>query len=247
MTHAKSRALGVGRGSLLFAVASAALLLIIIGAWELGGRPDWLTWPARLVTGLGLVAAVIAAGGYTAAALFRPAPARLEVAPEVPELWEARLEVPELQEVRRNPRTVIVEAPTVEGVTLYHWLIQRHPREHREHRRGVWGQVVTEFFDLELADAEIRARFDDVADMDEFQSHFLAALNILTNTGLTVGTLNVIREKHAGRGITGGEFDRTLLNMIKVLDSKKVPDKAIQQLGKAVAELRPVVVGGGTT
>jgi hypothetical protein len=140
------------------------------------------------------------------------------------------------------PGHVIVDPPLIDGVTLHHWLVQRHPREHREGRNSIWGEVTTQFFKLELADDEIAARFAGVADMDKFQGHFLSALCILTNTGLTVGVLNAMRKKHAGLGITSPEYDRTIINMVKVLDSKGVPDAAVQQLGRAVEELRGAIV-----
>jgi hypothetical protein len=227
MNSTESRVHILARGALIFTGACALVFFLFFAAWNMSGRPAWLVWPGALTLGLGLISSIAALTLYVAVFFTRP---------------DSVQAAPDLQVVRRNPRTVLVEPPIIDGVTLYHWLVQRHPREHREGRYSIWGEVTTEFFDLELADVEIRARFNVIDDMAEFQGHFLSALNILTNIGLTIGVLDAMERKHTGLGITGPEFDRTVLNMVKVLDSKKVPDEAIQQLGKAVAELRPVIV-----
>jgi truncated hemoglobin YjbI len=131
---------------------------------------------------------------------------------------------------------VLHRAPRIGGDTLRDWLI------HRYNRDGIWAEVVTKFFKAAEADNEIFAYFEHVDDMDEFQRHFLHTLLILTHTGLTVGALDAMEKRHAGLGITGPVFDRTVLALAGVLDAVGVPDSAVQQLLPAVSELRGVIV-----
>jgi truncated hemoglobin YjbI len=138
---------------------------------------------------------------------------------------------------------VLHPAPRIGEVTLRDWLIHRHPREHREGQHGIWGEVVAEFYEAAAADPEIAAYFKDT-DMPRLQSHFCSALCILTHTGLTVGALNAMRTKHAGRGITGPVYERTIMALAGVLEGKGVPGTAITDLLPAVEELRGVIVAG---
>lgn len=130
---------------------------------------------------------------------------------------------------------VLYPAPRVDGLSLRDWLI------HHVHRDGVWTEVVAEFYAEAASDPEIFVYFART-DMERLQRHFLATLLVLTHAGLTVGTLEAMRERHAGLGITGPVFDRTVTALVGVLSDKGVPLRAIADLGPAVAELRAVIV-----
>ena len=142
-----------------------------------------------------------------------------------------------------SPGYVLHPAPRIGEVTLRDWLIHRHPREHREGQHGVWGEVVAEFYEAAATDPEIAAYFKHT-DMPRLQAHFCSALCILTHTGLTVGARDAMRTKHAGLGITGPVYERTILALAGVLTSKGVPETAINDLLPAVEELRGVIVAG---
>jgi truncated hemoglobin YjbI len=136
----------------------------------------------------------------------------------------------------RHPSDVLVPAPRIGGVTLRDWLI------HHCHRDNVWQDVVTEFYTAAAADPEIAEYFAHIDSMERLQRKFLATLLILTNAGLTVGGLDAMRNRHAGLNITGDVYDRTILVLAEVLESKGVPGAAIEQLLPAVDLLRGAIV-----
>lgn len=140
----------------------------------------------------------------------------------------------------RAPGEVLVPAPRIGDVTLRDWLI------HRYNRDNVWREVVAEFYTAAAADPEIAAKFAHLgeAGMARLQKHFLSALLVLTHTGLTVGALNAMRTKHARLDITAPVFDRTILALAGVLESKGVPGPAVEQLLPAVDLLRGAIVVG---
>lgn len=150
---------------------------------------------------------------------------------------------PALVPTKLPPTYVLHSAPQVKGMSLRDWLIHLHPREYRENEFGVWVAVVAEFVADLRGDQEVIDLFADRGtDMEKFQSHFLSALVILTHTGLTVGLLAHLQERHAGLGITGEMYDRTIGTLAAVLIRKGVTGETIKELGPAVVEIRGVIV-----
>lgn len=130
---------------------------------------------------------------------------------------------------------VLFRAPRIKGMSLRDWLIYLTSRD------GVWREVVAEFYGRASQDDEIAPYFEHV-DVERLQGHFLSTLLILTHTGLTVGLLAQLQERHAGLGITGSAFDRTITILAEVLISKGVVAETIRELGPMIAEIRGMIV-----
>jgi truncated hemoglobin YjbI len=148
---------------------------------------------------------------------------------------------------------VLVGAPVVLGdasgqhlqdglaITLRDWLVHLHPD-----RSGAWTDVVRDFYATAAEDPVVGDYFHGV-DVDGLQRHFLAALMILTGSGLTVGTYRRMQAKHAGvrnrdgRPITPEVFDAAIGVLVDILRGKGVPGGTLRQVEFVLAPLRTAI------
>jgi hypothetical protein len=148
----------------------------------------------------------------------------------------------------RLPDSVVLAGPPLVagGATLRDWLVHFHPE-----RRNVWADVAAEFFTA-LADRPDIADYFAGSDRDAVQKHFLGAVITLTGSGVTVGTLEVIRSRHGavrnsqGHGITQEVFDDAMGLLMDILAAKQVPGSALAQLEAILGVLRIAVVDPGS-
>jgi truncated hemoglobin YjbI len=132
-------------------------------------------------------------------------------------------------------------------VTLKEWLV------HHTRREGVWGEVVAEFYTRAAADAHVAPYFAGV-DLDDLRRHFLAALLLVADKGLTVGTVRKMHDRHAavrnlrGEPITGEIYDRVVATLGQIVSEILTtagfprPEPVVTQLVATVAPLRGAIV-----
>lgn len=132
-------------------------------------------------------------------------------------------------------------------VTLRDWLVHVNPRH--DH---VWPCVVARFYERALADPAIADYFAG-ADLIRLQRHFLGALTIITERGLTVGMIRRLAAAHgtvrdsAGSPITGHAYDSAVSTLVEVLAEEDVPAQVIEQLAHTIEPLRAAVVAQAVT
>lgn len=156
-------------------------------------------------------------------------------------------------ETRVHPTQRLTDPPMIDGVTLRDFLIHHHrqtpqpPKDDGTLPLGVWADVVTSFYAHAAADPEIADYFRNT-DLNRQQAHFLRALDIVTSKGLTQGTVDYMRKKHAGirasngLPITGAVYDRVIGVLAEVLHAHGVPERGTAALAATIAPLRPVIV-----
>ena len=138
-------------------------------------------------------------------------------------------------------RTLLAGPPMIDGCTLRDWLV------HHAHRDGVWEDVVVQFYARAAANPLVAAYFAEV-DTARLQRHFLAALAMLTHTGLHRRTVERMSVAHqgvttpAGAPITGEVWDEVVSTLVGVLLGHGVPPSAIEPLGALLGPLRAVIV-----
>jgi hemoglobin len=139
-----------------------------------------------------------------------------------------------------RPSDLLVPPPMVGPDTLRDWLI--HYRQDRE----AWTEVVEAFYTRAAQDPEIADYFGGV-DWPELKSHFLAALLLVTHSGVTRALPAAMAARHAGvRNSTGDPitpviFDRTIGVLVDVLREREVPADTLAQLGRAVGPFRMAI------
>ena len=209
-----------------------------------------------LVLVLGVVAAIVArnlwrpaehdAGRSRTAGSGRDRPARSVGAPAV---------AGEDPYAGLAPAHVLTPAPMLwddelgREVTLRDWL--RNTCYARPH---VWNEVVAEFYSRAAADPHVAEFFGPTLarpdGMNHLQNHFLRALLLVTGSGVSVGVVRKLRERHAtvrdhrGLPIDDATYDQVLGVLVEVLREHGVPESGIAQLASTVAPLRGALVVG---
>lgn len=148
------------------------------------------------------------------------------------------------QPVRAEPRgdTRVTEPPMLDGVTLYQWLTTRSTIG-----ENVWPQVVADFYNRAAGTPAVAAYFHSV-EWEKLQNHFVRALVLVCDKGLTVGTLRYLREKHGkvktldGVAITGPVYDAVIQTLGGVLASRGVPERGINALVESIGPIRAEIV-----
>ena len=135
-------------------------------------------------------------------------------------------------------------------ITLREWLTRYHPL-----RGGVWDEVVIAFYARAAGNTRVLSYFVAMkTDIPDLQRHFLAALLIVLHSGVSVGVVRTMHEKHAhirnldGEPITDEIFDAVVAVLAGVIAEKLVEceiDAApvILELARTVEPLRQAVVG----
>jgi truncated hemoglobin YjbI len=146
------------------------------------------------------------------------------------------------------PSRILAPGPTVDTptgrVSLLEWLI---------HLRGaeVWASVVATFYQRAAADPQVAAYFTGI-DLVDLQRHFIRALKIIAEHGVTVGLVRNLHQRHAnvrnksGEPITGDIWDTVVAVLATVLAEQGVPPRTLVVLATTLAPLRAAIVGGGT-
>jgi hypothetical protein len=146
---------------------------------------------------------------------------------------------------RPSPNRQLTPPPMIEGQTLKSWLIYRSRDE------GVWNYVVTEMYERAAAQPEIADYFQDTIKGGRFsdlQTHFLGALMIVTNSGVTQGVVDAMKEAHRGvrnsseQPINSVIYDAVINTLVQILREVGVPEMGIEQLGQTILPLRDAVV-----
>lgn len=141
----------------------------------------------------------------------------------------------------RGERALLAGPPMIDGSTLRDWLV------HHTLRDGVWEDVVVEFYRRAAAEPRVAAYFAGV-DLARLQRHFLAALAVLTHTGLQRRTVDRMGVVHRGvttpdgRPVTGEAWDLVVAILVAVLREHGVPARAVEPLGALLDPLRAVIV-----
>lgn len=148
--------------------------------------------------------------------------------------------------------TLLVKAPTVSTpdgeITVRRWL---------ETNPSIDGGVVVEqFYQKALEDPAIADYFVDVTDLDKLRRHFLAAVLLVTGSGLTEKTAQAMEDAHRnvrtphGDPISPEIYDSVIATLAGVLAEHGVPDSAIGQIAEVVGPLKERIAvepsGGGT-
>lgn len=139
------------------------------------------------------------------------------------------------------PAPVVYDPANPEPFTLRDWLVHYNP-----HRDNAWPHVVGRFY-AEAAQMPSIASFFAGVDMAGLQRHFTAMLMIVSHHGLTVGTVERMREAHgsvrdeAGRPITTAVYDDVVSVLAGVLAREGVPFSTIKQLARTVLPLRDAI------
>lgn len=146
----------------------------------------------------------------------------------------------ELAFLREDNDHVVAPPPMVGDYTLKEWLIHVSPVD------GVWKDVVTAFYTEAERDPLIEPYFRDT-DMERLQNHFLKALLVLTDKGLTVGMARMMATVHRpaltreGTPITPEVYDAAVTVLGGVLKRSGVSDEAIGQTVEVVKPLRALL------
>jgi hemoglobin len=139
-----------------------------------------------------------------------------------------------------SPSDLLAPPPMVGGDTLRDWLI--HYRQTPE----AWMDVVQEFYDRAAQDEEIADYFVGV-DWPELKRHFMAALVLVTHSGVTRALPATMAARHAGVRNSAGDpitpaiFDRTIGILAGVLADYDVPAATLDQLGPVIAPFRMAI------
>lgn len=173
-------------------------------------------------------------------------------AKSVKDMVDARVEEAHAREMqgpgheeRTRSNRQLSEPPMLDGMTLKSWLIYHSKDE------GVWSKVVTEFYERAADEPTIREYFDDVIDRGGFealQKHFLGALMIVTNSGVTEGTVRAMEQAHLGvvnadrQPINSVVYDAVINTLVAILGEVGVPQLGITQLSATIAPLRAAIV-----
>jgi truncated hemoglobin YjbI len=140
-----------------------------------------------------------------------------------------------------RPSDILAPPPMIGDDTLRDWLV--HYRKDRE----VWQQVVEEFY-ARAAQVPAVADYFVGVDWPRLKNHFLAALLIITHTGVTRAMPATMSARHAtvrnsnGDPITEDIFTGVINTLVDVLRDVDVPDDALNQLGRTVAPFRAALV-----
>jgi hypothetical protein len=135
--------------------------------------------------------------------------------------------------------------PMIDGQTLKSWLIYRAQDE------GVWNYVVTEMYERAAASPRIKSYFENTIEGGRFsdlQTHFLGALMIVTNSGVTQGIVDAMREGHRGvrnsdnQAITPEIYGLVIGTLVDILREVGVPEHGIAALGETIAPLQAAIV-----
>jgi truncated hemoglobin YjbI len=141
--------------------------------------------------------------------------------------------------VRSRP-DLLVPPPMVGGDTLRDWLI--HYRAAPE----AWMDVTEEFYARAAQAPEVADYFVGV-DWPALKRHFMAALVLLTHTGVTRELPATMAARHhdvrnsAGDPITPEIFDAVADTLVGVLRDFDVPVGTLNQLGRVVAPFRMAI------
>lgn len=138
---------------------------------------------------------------------------------------------------------LLVAPPQIRGNHLRDWL--------QHYTKRSWPDAVREFYGRAASDPEIAPYFHGVA-LPALQRHFTAAIVLLTNTGLTKGTLRHLAHRHAnvrtpdGTPITAEVYNKTVGVLIDILTEWGVPRYALADLSRLIEPLREVIVTPAT-
>ena len=141
----------------------------------------------------------------------------------------------------RGPNDLVAAPPTVRGDTVRDWLLYYTDRRHS------WNDVVAEFHHRATSYPAIASYFVGV-DLARLQRHFVAALVMVTSTGLTARTVQAMTLAHGpvrnadGVPITGAVYDQVVDVLVAVLADHGVPDPAITELARVIDPLRAAIV-----
>lgn len=183
------------------------------------------------------VALVIAAAALIIAITVsrdRPKAAQtVDTPPVAPEPETVKAYIPE-------PRgdTPVTPAPTVDGVTLYTYLVHNHPAGD-----NVWASVVAEFYHRASLVPTVASYFHR-ADMPRLHEHFTRALIMVSAHGLNHGTVKALRTRHAAvrdeanNPITPAVYDAVIDTLVGILVEQRVPHAYVVALGDTIAPLR---------
>lgn len=139
----------------------------------------------------------------------------------------------------------LVGPPTVGNFTLKNWLVQVSGRE------GIWRDVVEEFYSR-AAGHPVVGRYFVGVNMDRLKRHFLQALLMVTDKGLTVGTARRMYEAHlmvsdtGGNAITEEVYDAVVATLGSVLAERGVSRELIGQTVAVLDPLRELLIQGDT-
>jgi truncated hemoglobin YjbI len=139
----------------------------------------------------------------------------------------------------------LVGPPTVGNFTLKNWLVQVSGRE------GIWRDVVEEFYSR-AAGHPVVGRYFVGVNMDRLKRHFLQALLMVTDKGLTVGTARRMYEAHlmvsdtGGNAITEEVYDAVVATLGSVLAERGVSRELIGQTVAVLDPLRELLIQGET-
>jgi truncated hemoglobin YjbI len=142
----------------------------------------------------------------------------------------------------RDERELLAPPPMVGPDTLRTWIKEHHP-----YRDDAWPLVVAEFYKRAAADPDVADYFRGV-DLDVLQQHFMRALILVSHTGVTRGTVNAMKDRHAavtnsaGEPITAGIYDRVIGVLVDVLREANVPASALAGLVPIADAFRPALV-----
>lgn len=100
--------------------------------------------------------------------------------------------------------------------------------------------AVEVFYQRVMADPALNGYFAH-SDMEQLQRHQRAFFTMaLRGPGAYAG--RSMRAAHAGRGITGADFDRVAAHLVGTLDSLAVPAELTERIVQQIAPLRGDVV-----
>jgi hemoglobin len=137
----------------------------------------------------------------------------------------------------------LVGPPTVGNFTLKNWLVQVSGRD------GIWRDVVEEFYSR-AAGHPVVGRYFEGVNMDRLKRHFLQALLMVTDKGLTVGTARRMYEAHlmvsdtGGNAITEEVYDAVVATLGSVLAERGVSRELIGQTVAVLDPLRELLIQG---
>ena len=146
----------------------------------------------------------------------------------------------------RGPDDVVAPPPTVDGDTVRDFL-RYFARRRDEQPESSWDVVVAEFYRRAASYPHIAAYFTGV-DLDKLQRHFVAAMIMVTNSGLNARTVQSMTIAHAGvrtpdgAPITGQVYDQVVDVLVEVLVEHGVPNEAINELARVIDPLRAAIV-----
>lgn len=162
-------------------------------------------------------------------------------------LSEDRLSVPTHTAMGRAAhrlRDSQATAPPPAPVGARDWLVHysRNPNI-------TWAGVTAEFYDEAGRDPEVKPYFERV-DMSRLKSHFANAMVIVTRDGVSDAVLQAMRHAHHGLTdkhgqpmvVTDRVYGKVIDTLVMVLRRNKVPESAIEDLGKTIAPLREAIV-----